>query len=288
MTISTSITSKRAVRSFLIGLSACLLLAACGSPGSIPTQNLGTSVNAPMARVVLRHTPTGMASLSWDPATHTLSVQISMKGLAPHSIHPAHIHAGSCYSAGKVVYPLQDLVANAEGQAMAMTMIAKVPAGIPVQGWYINVHNGPNMTPPDQAQAIACGDIVNLNAMPNMKQTLQVNIGGVPEPNQMASGTAELWLAKGTLTVRVTMSGLDPASAHTVHIHNGSCDKQGAIAYMLNPIVADGGGNATSTTTIEQVSAIPSTGWYINVHLTQDMSSQTTEDPIACGDVVVS
>ncbi|MGH2481590.1 MAG: hypothetical protein ACRDHW_18205 [Ktedonobacteraceae bacterium] len=42
------------------------------------------------------------------------------------------------------------------------------------------------------------------------------------------------------------------------------------------------------TTTIQNVTGIPSTGWYVNVHRGTDLSTQTGFDPIACGDVTLS
>jgi hypothetical protein len=41
------------------------------------------------------------------------------------------------------------------------------------------------------------------------------------------------------------------------------------------------------TTTINNVTSIPSSGWYVNVHHSTVLSTQTGFDPIACGDVTV-
>ena len=112
-----------------------------------------------------------------------------------------------------------------------------------------------------------------------------------PSPNQAAAGSAKLSLDSDKLTVQVTLSGLAPNSTHIAHIHKGSCEAQGGVLYPLNPVVADAKGNGTSTTTVDNVTSISSSGWYVNIHLggTKDeVSTQTGDDPIACGNVVLS
>jgi hypothetical protein len=50
-------------------------------------------------------------------------------------------------------------------------------------------------------------------------------------------------------------------------------------------VVADASGKSISTTTIKNVSSIPGKGWYVNVHYSTNLTTQTGFDPIACGDV---
>jgi hypothetical protein len=75
---------------------------------------------------------------------------------------------------------------------------------------------------------------------------------------------------------------------HAAHIHSGSCGNAGKPLYDLKPIVADSAGKGSSTTVISGVSSLPAIGWYISVHLTTDMTTQTSDDSIACGDVLLS
>jgi hypothetical protein len=74
---------------------------------------------------------------------------------------------------------------------------------------------------------------------------------------------------------------------HAAHIHAGSCESQGAVVHPLTTVAADASGNANVTTTIDNVSSIPSSGWYVNVHHSTDLSTQTGFNPIACGNVTV-
>jgi hypothetical protein len=271
-----------------------LLLAACGSNSSgsgsgnhsatmqvsTPTTMMGMTASA-----TLKHTPSGMATLNWDPASHALTVKLSLVGLAPGSEHPAHIHAGSCGQQSRIIYPLQFVAADVHGVAATTTDIPHVANGIPATGWYINVHNGPGLATNDQDLPIVCGNIVNSQAA----QSVQVALNSAPNTivGQSVAGTAQLSLSGGTLVVKLTVSGLEPGSSHAAHIHTGSCASQGGVVYPLQVVVADMWGKATVTTTIPNVPTIPGSGWYVNVHHSTALTTSTGFDPVACGDVVL-
>lgn len=286
---------------------ALLVLAGCGSstPASSssstsPAQSVpnnaviatatATSISTGNAAIAtLKHTPTGTASLNWDHTTKMLTVQVTLTGLAPNSVHPSHIHEGSCARQGKVLYPLSNLVADAHGAAHATTKLS-LPNGIPARGLYLNVHNGPGLAPADQFLPVACSDIVNRDTSLRSSQTVQLTLQSAPDSSlsESASGTVHLTLTGHTLKVVMEISGLQPRTQHAVHIHAGSCASQGAVLYPLEVVKADASGKATVTTTIQNVTGIPSTGWYVNVHRGTDLSTQTGFDPIACGDVTLS
>lgn len=241
------------------------------------------------AQATLRHTPYGAATLFWSPITQTLMVTITVTGLQDNTSHPAHIHLGTCATNGPIVFPLSNVQADAGGNAVSTTTIPKIAGGIPATGWFINVHAGPTLAD-GQATPITCGDIVNHQTSTKDFQFVLVTLGNTNAANQAASGSAQLTLVNGTLTVKVTMNGLVPGSLHAVHIHLGSCEAQvpGSVLFPLNTLTADANGAAMSTTVINNVSltAIPEHGWYINVHFGTDLSTQTGFDPIACGNVV--
>jgi CHRD domain len=253
-----------------------LMMFAAASPAAFAT---GES----QAHATLKHTPRGTATLSWNAQSENLTVTIRLFGLTGNSTHPAHIHAGDCDDNGPIVYPLNNVVANAAGDATVTTVIHEVEGGIPNGAWYVNVHNGPGLMPPPQFDPIACGNVLN----PNHAHSVVVFLGGTNAPNQSASGSARLTLSNETLTVVVTVSGLVPGSVHPAHIHAGSCESQlpGSIVYGLNSLVGDAHGNATSVTVIKDVESIPEDAWYVNVHRNTHLNTQTGFDPIACGDV---
>lgn len=254
-----------------------------------PTANGSTAATA-----TLKRQPTGNASLNWDPTDHTLKVQLMLTGLAPNSVHPVHIAEGSCSNttstastatATKALYPLVNATADAHGVIDTSSKV-DVSTGIPAKGWYLEVFNGPGLSSGTQATSIACGDIVNHDTSLRSAQSVQVPLEGTSAANQDASGVAHLSLSGHTLTVDLEVTGLAPKSQHMVHIHSGTCAKQGSVVYPLTTLTADASGKATSKTTIDNVTTIPSTGWYVNVHDGTDLSTQTGFDPIACGDVV--
>lgn len=270
-------------------VAVALLATACGSTATTTTGSTPTAApKSTTATAMLKHVPNGTADLSWDPSSHMLTVKIALAGLAPSSMHPSHIHTGSCSNQGNVIYPLQNIVADAHGVATATTMVS-IPKGIPASGWYVNVHNGPGLTPADQFLPIVCGDVANTNTATTAMQSVHVALVAAPgaSAGQASSGMAQLSLSGTTLTVKLTLSGLEPNSAHAAHIHTGSCESQGAVVYPLTNVMADASGSATVMTTINNVSSIPATGWYVNVHHSTALSTQTGFDPIACGNVTV-
>lgn len=278
---------NRKINTFaVLGIVTAFLLVACGG---------STTPTATAASAILKHLPSGTADLSWDPSSKMLTVKLSLLGLAPSSIHPAHIHVGSCENQGKVLYPLKAIVADAHGVAMATTMIPNVATGIPATGWYVNVHNGPGVgtgAPTDpQFLPIVCGNVANASTSTTAAQSVNVAMIAAPPASafgsQAAKGMAQLTLSGTTLTVKLTLSGLAPNTMHAAHIHAGSCESQGAVMFPLTTVVADGSGNASVTTTVPNVSAISSKGWYVNVHRTTALSTSTGFDPIACGNVAV-
>jgi hypothetical protein len=200
-------------------------------------------------------------------------------------MHPSHIHAGSCSKKGSIVYPLAKVVADAHGVASATTMV-DVPGGIAATGLYLDVHNGPGLTTDDQRLSIVCGDISNSNHSNTVQVMMLTASPG--SAGETVSGTAQLGLSGQTLTVTLTVSGLEPNSSHAAHIHLGSCESQGDVKYALKTVKADASGKATVTTEIPNVASIPGSGWYVNVHHSTALSTQTGFDPVACGDVVPS
>ena len=290
-----------------------LVLAGCGGQSATNTtasmnngvQGIAATATASSgeatATATLGHQPVGNVNLNWNPSDHMLTAQLTMMGLAPNSVHPVHINEGSCSSnssasasdtgtpaVAKALYPLVNATADAHG-VLNTTSKVSVPDGIPAKNWYLEVYNGPGLSTVAQATPIACGDIVNHDNSLRSAQSVQVPLAPTSGAgNQNASGTAHLSLKGHTLTVQVTLNGLAPRSEHMAHIHSGTCAKQGSVVYPLTMLVADGSGKAVSNTTIQNVITIPASGWYVNIHDSNDLSTQTGFDPIACGDVTAS
>jgi CHRD domain len=267
-----------------------LLLAACGTQGNagntaLTLQNDATR-GSEKASAVLLHAPIGAADLIWSRQDKKLTVTLQLSGLAPKSTHPAHIHAGTCQDhSGAILFMLPSIVADEHGQATMQTSISldHLPAG----PWIINIHNGPTMKTQNEQFAIACGQITMKD---NHIDPLQEHIvlAGTTSPNEAAHGTAQLSLHNGDLTVTLILHGLAPKSKHAAHVHAGSCVQQGKVIFPLNPLVANDKGDASETMPFHNVQAIPPSGWYVNVHFTDIVSTQTGFNPVACGNVVLS
>jgi hypothetical protein len=283
-----SFTPRKTIHTTVAFVFILLLLSACNSTSAPVASTKPAAVKnvALNAGAVLQHSPAGSAQLAWDPTSHALTVNITLLGLAPNSKHPAHIHAGTCAKEGNMLYPLQDVVANDTGIGTSVSTISNVTGGIPATGWYLNVHNGPAMTSDQQAMPISCGDIANSNPKMTMAQNIHIPLAASASPGQAAHGSAQLKLANGTLTVMLSLEGLVPSTVHAADVHDGGCGNQGKVLYTLKPIVADKTGKASTTTVISGVTTVPDAGWYVNVHQTTDLTTQTGSDPILCGDVL--
>ncbi|HEX6121799.1 MAG TPA: CHRD domain-containing protein [Ktedonobacterales bacterium] len=266
-----------------VGLAALTLALMLGVITALAGAAYPTSGYA--AFTALRKAPTGSTQLTWSPTNHRLTVRLWMTGLAPNSRHPAHIHTGSCARTGGVLYTLPTVYANSAGNAAYTTTLYNVRKGIPRSGWSINVHNGPNLSPAVQFQPIACGNIYNVNPSTRVTQRVRVSLGAASDANQHAWGSTSMWISGRNLVVRVRVGGLAPYSAHAAHIHKGSCARQGGVVYMLKNVVANASGYADGTTVIKGVRTIPRSGWYVNVHRSSNISTQTGFDPIACGNI---
>ncbi len=116
-----------------------------------------------------------------------LQVQVQVSGLTPNSVHPEHIHGGTCSDGGPIIIPLNDLTAGADGKATSTTIINGPPwFTIPSRGWFINVHQGPTMSD-GEAMPIACGDVVKSGAafMRFKAQNLTIHTGDKVVWNQL-------------------------------------------------------------------------------------------------------
>jgi hypothetical protein len=145
-----------------IALLVVLAAAACG--GS--TSGSGASSPSPAApsplpimitmNAVGSSGVTGTAEITKGDQSFT--VKLTLKGMKPSSQHANHIHKGSCEKPGPIDKALTTISADASGSGTATTTVpsAFVP---PAEGWYVNVHTGPDITQPGQGAAISCGDV---------------------------------------------------------------------------------------------------------------------------------
>jgi hypothetical protein len=86
-----------------------------------------------------------------------------------------------------------------------------------------------------------------------------------------AAGTITLTNSSGSFTVELKIHGLAADSSHVSHIHGGSCEQPGGILFALLLVVADGNGDADTTTTVSAKYPPASGHWYVVVHAGENM-----------------
>ena len=96
---------------------------------------------------------------------------------------------------------------------------------------------------------------------------VEVSPGGVSYGTPRGRATISYDAKRQTLTVTVSASGITPGP-HAAHIHLGSCQRQGAVKYMLKDLVASRRGRITRAVRVftHVTSPIPARGWYLNIH----------------------
>src|SRR5260370_23851166 len=90
------------------------------------------------------------------------------------------------------------------------------------------------------------------------------------------SGTADVVKSAGSFTLTVKLTGLQANSSHITHIHAGKCAVPGSVASALQQPVADSSGAASAITVVPTGYALPSVGWYGNIHHGPDFTRPAT------------
>ncbi len=90
--------------------------------------------------------------------------------------------------------------------------------------------------------------------------------------------------APNTVTVELKITGLQANSSHVSHIHNGTCQSRGGIAFALNQVVADGQGDADIRSTLPLTYPPANSTWYVVVHAGPDMQGSNATY-LLCGNL---
>lgn len=93
----------------------------------------------------------GTARLTYNRRTRRTVVTLTVRHLAPRSLHPAHIHRGHCGGTGPILWAFRPLRGDATGHAVSTITVQGHFWG---QRWYIHVHRGPA-----HFDVIACGEV---------------------------------------------------------------------------------------------------------------------------------
>ncbi len=102
--------------------------------------------------------------------------------------------------------------------------------------------------------------------------------------NTTASGSVSVTTLTGSITVELTITGLQSNSSHVSHVHVGSCEQRGGIVFALNQVIADGQGMAQTKTTVNQTYPPAGGTWYVVVHAGPDLQG-TNGTYLLCGNL---
>ncbi len=103
-------------------------------------------------------TVTGESAITYNEETKVMSVEVEVTGLDPDSEHVQHIHVGTCEEPGEAIHPLDNLKANADGEASTTNTFQDVEQ-FDVANMVLNIHQGADLEG-DNAKQISCGIVV--------------------------------------------------------------------------------------------------------------------------------
>ena len=116
-----------------------------------------TSQRAVSFKLIGIDTPAiGTATLVVEPGSVTIDEAIS--GLQANSKHVSHIHLGSCQQRGSIAIGLNEVTADALGNADTKTTIGGAIYPPATGTWYVVVHAGPDMQGTN-ASYLLCGNL---------------------------------------------------------------------------------------------------------------------------------
>jgi hypothetical protein len=115
--------------------------------------------------------------------------------------------------------------------------------------------------------------------------TPAVNFTMAAQNGSPVRGSGQIVESTGSFTVTLKLMGLTAGSNHVSHIHAGQCNAPGGVAYALQSVIADASGTATTVSTVPVGYAIPTSGWYVNVHHGPDFTEPGYAPSDACGDL---
>jgi hypothetical protein len=258
------------------------LLSSAAAHASMPSQESSNTLTTS-----LRAMPAGTVKLSRSRGH--LVVGLSVWGLTPGSSHSIDVLPGTCPQSFRLGGNLENVTANAVGQVnKTFTTVQGDFPSRPRKAEALTVRLGvaakvnDGGVPIQAAQAVGCVNLPRqLSSVPQTVRLLS-HEPSVTTSTRPSSGTGQsgIWTtasltaratftdaSDGQVTVHIQAAGLAPSSIHAAHIHQGSCKTQGPVVQMLSDLTADSNGNVDATRTFRAPNGIPSTGWYLNLHL---------------------
>jgi Cu/Zn superoxide dismutase len=214
--------------------------------------------------------PTGSVTLGRTSAG-TLFAHVIVTGLTPGSSHTAEIDTAD----GTPAVRLGSFTADGTGASDTTLSSASQVNQLPSDGRFVirlGVYGGDG-----NENALAREPIAQTGQLPDRMDggsrkydlhAVDVDVNGNNQGRLTGDATVVYDPAAKTLSVTVDASGLTPGM-HAAHIHQGTCQSQGSVLYMLMDYQADQNGKVVDETrTVSGVNQMPADGsWYLNLHL---------------------
>lgn len=241
------------------GVAAVLALALAG-PATAATRGAAhqdAAARRAAHRDVLRLHPMPEGTVRFGRRHGRLTVHAALFGLTPGSAHGVDLWLPG--------HPVRfaALTANAVGQARATLSSHYTGRLRPGSRLVIRMGTGPRGVAADPIAVTR-----RLGILPHRVYRLRaVEASAAARGPLRGHAVLAYNSSRHTLAVTVSASGLTPGP-HAAHIHLGSCQRQGPVAYMLRDLVAGPRGRVVhAVRTFRHVmTPIPAHGWYLNIH----------------------
>ncbi len=90
------------------------------------------------------------------------------------------------------------------------------------------------------------------------------------------------------IMVKATFKGFQPNSAHAGHIHMGTCEKQGAVIFLLQAAKADASGNATISWPVNHIGFDEVLGNPFPFYIQYHQADSPPGDAVVCGNITAA
>jgi hypothetical protein len=226
----------------------------------------------------LQSMPTGTVRV-WRDMQGMLQIQLDVYGLTPGSTHTVSIDGPHSTALDpEVTFPAFGADGNGRANAMltASNSVRALQTGSRVSfrlGTYGDAAR-PNLP---AEELIAQSAVLPDHPDGRVSAVIPRSYGAAGNYQGRLHGWAKISYSAATRTLSVTVTAFGlPPGPHAAHLHQGTCQDQGGVRYMLMDYVANASGDiADQTRTVTGVSAAPpANGWYLNLHLGD---SQTIE-----------
>jgi Cu/Zn superoxide dismutase len=192
---------------------------------------------------------------------HGLLAHVVMYGLTPGSSHAVDLLGPGLPG----IIQFSSFTANNGGDADRL--LASTYTGQWKPGSRLVIRMGTERNPVAHAPIAETARLERAGATAHRLISVEVSSAGVKYGTPKGSATIAYSSVHHTLTVTVHASGLTPGP-HAAHIHDGSCERQGPVEYMLADLVANSHGKVADAVRVftNVTTPVPAHGWYLNIH----------------------